>query len=47
MTLKNAGFATGLSHEITDNKNVDNNNSVMKHILTMESKQCTDYQAAL
>ena len=44
---EHAGLATRLSHEIKDNKDIDNDTSSMKHILTLRAKQCTEYQAAL
>ena len=44
---EHAGLATRLSHDIKDNKNVDNDITNMKHLLTLKAKQCTEYQAAL
>ena len=42
---EHARLATRLSHEIKDNKDVDNDNSIIRHLLALKAKQSTEYQA--
>ena len=44
---EHAGIATKLSNGIKDSRDPENDTSIMKHLLTLKVKQCTDYQAAL